>query len=46
VSELVKDIDLLGFSRCAQDGEKNANENDMATKPNNGVIVSNVRLDI
>lgn len=46
VNEFVKDIDLLGFSRCAQDGEKNANDKDTASKPKNEVMVSNVRLDI
>jgi len=46
VSELVNDIVLLGFSRCAQDGEKNANESDAANKPKKEDKVSNVRLDI
>ena len=46
VRELVSDIVLFGFSRCAQDGEKNANESDAASRPNKEEKVSNVRLDI
>jgi len=36
----------LGFSRCAQDGEKNANEKPAAMKPKQDEKVSNARLDI
>ena len=44
VSEFVSDIDLFGFSRCAQEGEKKMNDNTLNTIPSKGVNVSIVRL--
>jgi hypothetical protein len=46
VKEFVNAIDLLGFSRCAQEGEKKANDKKIEMKPKTGVIVSNFRLYI
>ena len=46
VIELVNDIDLLGFSGCAHEGENNEYEKAAAIKPSTGEKVSNIRLDI
>ena len=46
VKEFVSAIDLFGFSRCAQEGEKNAKHTDTVIKPRNGDSVSNFRWSI
>ena len=44
VSEFVSDIDLFGFSRCAQEGEKKIKDKTLTIIPSTGVNVSIVRL--
>ena len=46
VIEFVNAIDLFGFSRCAQEGEKYANDTRTVITPKTGDSVSNFRWSI
>ena len=46
LNEFVNDIDLFGFSRCAQEGEKNGSDIRTVITPKMGDSVSNFRWSI